>query len=147
MNIKGYECPEELYYHKEHTWVRIENDGNVRIGLTDFYGKSAGDTTYADLPEAGDEIEQHETMGKIQSSKWVGKLLAPVSGEILEINESLEDDFMMINKDPYGNGWIARIAPSNLEEELGNLHHGVEAMTAFIEKEILRAESGGSHAS
>jgi glycine cleavage system H protein len=144
MNIKEYKFPDELYYHKEHTWVRLETDGTVTMGLTDFYSRSAGDTTYADLPDSGDTIEQNETMGKIQSSKWVGKLYAPVSGEIIEINALLEDDFLIINNDPYGAGWIARIQPDDLQAELQNLYHGIEAMTAFIDKEILRVESGGA---
>jgi glycine cleavage system H protein len=134
--IKGYNMPDDLYYHKDHTWVRLDDDGIATVGMTDFYIKLAGDTTYADLPEEDDEVEQGETAGKIQSSKWVGKLVAPLSGEIVEINEDLEDDFMLINKDPYGDGWVMKIKPSNLEEELATLYHGEEAVTAFLEKEI-----------
>ena len=136
MEIKGYNMPDDLYYHKDHTWVRLEDDGTVTVGMTDFYIRLAGDTTYADLPEEDDEIEQGETAGKIQSSKWVGKLVAPLSGEIVEINEDLEDDFMLINKDPYGDGWIMKIQPSNLEEELAGLYHGEEAVTKFLDAEV-----------
>ncbi len=137
--IEGYNMPDELYYHDEHTWVRIESDGNVRIGMDDFYQKLAGETTYIDLPFEGDEVQQGETCGKIQSAKWVGKIVAPISGEILEVNNALEDDCTLINKDPYGEGWIAIIKPSNLEEELKNLYHG-ENVEPWIRKEIEKAE-------
>ena len=72
--------------------------------------------------------------------KWIGKLCAPVSGEIIEINEELEDDTSLINQDPYGKGWILVIEPSGLEDELGNLMHGQEALTLFVEQEIKRTE-------
>jgi len=107
--IKGYNMPDELYYHKEHTWVRLEDDG---------------------------------TTGKIQSSKWVGKLIAPISGEIVEINEDLEDDFMMINNDPYGDGWIMKIEPSDLDDALQNLIHGEDAVLEFLEKEQQAIDEG-----
>ncbi len=137
--IKGYNMPEELYYHEEHSWAKV--DGNkVTVGMTDFFQKEAGDIVFVDLPEEEDEVEQGEVCGKIQSRKWIGKLVAPVSGEIAEINEELEEDCTLINTDPYGKGWILVIEASNLEEELGNLIHGVDAVTEFIEKEIQKAE-------
>ena len=71
--IGDYDLPDELYYHNDHAWVRIEADGNVTVGMNDFYQKSAGDTTYVDLPFEGDEVEQGETVGKIQSAKWEEK--------------------------------------------------------------------------
>jgi glycine cleavage system H protein len=92
-----------------------------------------------DLPEEEDEVEQGEVCGKIQSRKWIGKLVAPISGEIVEINEELDDDTSLINTDPYGKGWILVIEASDLDEELGNLMHG-DAVVEFIEKEIKRAE-------
>ena len=137
--ILGYEMPDDLYYHQEHTWVRIEGD-KARVGMTTFYTKLAGETTYVDLPFEGDEIEEGETCGKIQSSKWVGKFVAPLSGEIVEINEKLEDDCQLINKDPYGEGWIMVVAPSNLDEELKKLYHGKEAVEAFLKSENERIE-------
>ena len=137
--IEGYDTPDELYYHKDHAWVKIESDGNVRVGMNDFYQKSAGDTTYIDLPFEGDEIEQGETCGKIQSAKWVGKFVSPVSGEIIQTNEELEDDCTLINKNPYDKGWIMVVKPSNLDEDLKNLIHG-DKIEAWIKKEIEDAE-------
>jgi glycine cleavage system H protein len=134
--IKGYNMPDDLYFHKDHTWVRVNDDGTVTIGMTDFYSRMAGDTTYVDLPDEGDEVTQGETAGKIQSSKWVGKLISPLSGEILSVNEDLEDDYMLLNTDSYGQGWIMKIEPSDLEQELQSLYHGEKAVSRFLEAEI-----------
>ncbi len=143
MDIKGYNMPEDLYYHEEDAWVKLEPDGTVIIGMDDFYQKQAGDTTYVDLPFEGDTITQGETCGKIQSSKWVGKFVAPISGEIIEVNHELENDCRLINKDPYGAGWIIKVKPSNLDAELKNLAHGPEAVTKFIEAHLEKVKKGG----
>ncbi|HID92593.1 MAG TPA: glycine cleavage system protein GcvH [bacterium (Candidatus Stahlbacteria)] len=137
--IEGYNMPDELYYHEEHAWAKVEDDGNVRVGMNDFYQKLAGDTTYVDLPFEGDEVAQGETCGKLQSAKWVGKFVSPISGKITKVNEELEDDCTLINKDPYGKGWIMIVEPSNLDEELKNLFHGA-AVEAWLKKEIEEAE-------
>ena len=136
--IEGYNMPDELYYQEEDTWVKVE-DGNVRVGMTDFYQKLAGDTTYVDLPFEGDEVAQGETCGKIQSAKWVGKFVSPVSGEIIEVNEELEDDCTLINKDPYGKGWIMLVKPTNLEQDLESLIHG-DGVEPWIMKKMEEAE-------
>ncbi|MDI6916631.1 MAG: glycine cleavage system protein GcvH [Thermoplasmatales archaeon] len=137
--IEGNNMPDELYYHKDHAWVKLEADGTVRVGMNDFYQKSAGDTTYIDLPFEGDEVSQGETCGKIQSAKWVGKFVSPLSGEIMKVNDELEDDCTLINKDPYDKGWIMIIKPSNLDEELKNLAHGKD-VEPWLKKEIEEAE-------
>ena len=137
-NIKGYDMPDELYYHEEHSWARVE-DGKVTVGMDDMFQKEAGDIVFVDLPDEEDEVEQGEVCGKIQSRKWIGKLCAPVSGEIVEINEDLEDDTNLINEDPYGKGWILVIKPNDLDNELGNLMHG-DSLIPFIDQEIKRTE-------
>ena len=137
--IEGYNMPDELYYHKDHAWVKLESDGIVRVGMNDFYQKTAGDTTYIDLPFEGDDVSQGETCGKIQSAKWVGKFVSPLSGEIIEANEELEDDCTLINKDPYAEGWIMVLKPSDLDEELKELIHG-EDVEPWLLKEIEEAE-------
>lgn len=137
--IEGYNLPDDLYYHKDHAWVKAEADGNIRVGMNDFYQKSAGDTTYIDLPFEGDEVEQGETCGKIQSAKWVGKIVAPISGEIVEVNEELEDDCTLINKSPYDKGWIMVLKPSNLDKELKDLFHGGK-VESWVKQEIQDAE-------
>jgi glycine cleavage system H protein len=137
-DIKGYNMPDDLYYHEEHSWARVDGK-KVTVGMNDFFQKEAGDIVFVDLPEEEDDVSQGEVCGKIQSRKWIGKLVAPVSGEILEINEDLEDDTSLINTDPYGKGWILVIEAGDLEEDLENLMQG-DALAAFIEKEIQRAE-------
>ena len=138
-NVQGYDLPSDLYYHKEHAWVKVEADGTVRIGMNDFYQKGAGDTTYIDLPFEGDDVEQGETCGKIQSAKWVGKFVSPVSGEIVQANEELEDDCTLINRDPYGKGWIMVVKPSNLDQELKDLFYG-DNVESWVKQEIQDAE-------
>jgi len=137
-DIKGYNMPDELYYHKDHSWARVDGS-KVTVGMNDFFQQEAGDIVFVDLPEEEDEVSQGETCGKIQSRKWIGKLVAPVSGEIVEINEDLEEDTSLINTDPYGKGWILVIEASDLESDLGNLLQG-ESLVGFIEQEIKVAE-------
>lgn len=139
--IKGYNMPDELYYHEEHSWASVEGT-KVTIGMTDMFQKEAGDIVFVDLPEEEDDVSQGETCGKIQSRKWIGKLVAPVSGEITEINEELEEDTSLINSDPYGDGWILVIKAEDeddLQAELKNLIHG-DAVSAFVDREIARTE-------
>ncbi len=139
--IKGYNMPDELYYHEEHSWARVEGT-KVTVGMTDMFQKEAGDIVFIDLPEEEEEVEQGEVCGKIQSRKWIGKLVAPVSGEIVEVNEDLEDDPSLINSDPYGEGWILAIEAEDqddLTSELDNLIHG-DAVVGFIEQEIKKTE-------
>jgi len=137
--IRGYDMPDELYYHEEHSWARVDGS-KVTVGMTDFFQKEAGDIVFIDLPDEEDEVSQGEVCGKIQSRKWIGNLVAPVSGEIVEINEDLEDDTSLVNTDPYGKGWIIAIEASDLDSELENLIHG-DAVASYIERETERAEA------
>ena len=139
--IKGYDMPDELFYHEEHSWAKVEGV-KVTVGMSDLFQKEAGDIVFVDLPEEEDEVSQGETCGKIQSRKWIGKLVAPVSGEIIEINEEMEEDTGLINTDPYGDGWILVIEAEDedeLQSELKNLIHG-DAVRDFVDREIAKAE-------
>ena len=137
-DIMGYNMPDELYYHEEHSWARVENN-RVTVGMTDFFQKEAGDIVFIDLPEEDEEVSQGEICGKIQSRKWIGKIVAPVSGEIIEVNEDLEDDTSLINTDPYGDGWIFVIEAGDLDSDLDGLMQG-EDVVRFLEREIKKAE-------
>ncbi|MBI5309058.1 MAG: glycine cleavage system protein H [Planctomycetes bacterium] len=136
--IENFEMPDELYYHSEHSWAKVEG-GKVRVGMTDFFQSQAGAVVYVDLPDEDDDVEQGEVCGKIQTRKWIGKLVAPVSGTVAEINEELDEDNTLINKDPYNKGWVLVIEPSSLEEDLANLIHG-DKVVDWIKSEIKRAE-------
>jgi glycine cleavage system H protein len=138
-DIEGYNMPDDLIYHEEDTWIKVEDD-KVRIGMTDFFQKAAGDIVYVDLPFEGDDVQQGEPFGKAQSSKWIGKLIAPISGTIEEVNYELDSDSTIINKDPYGEGWVVVLAPSDLEGEKGDLIEGIEAVTDLIKRHIEKAE-------
>ena len=137
--IEGYNFPDELFYHKEHSWIKIESNGKIRLGLNDFYQKSAGDITNIDLPFEGDKITQGKTCGRIESGKWIGKLVSPISGEVIEINIDLEIDPSLINKSPYKKGWILILKPSNLNDELKNLFQ-VDKIKPWLKREIQKAE-------
>jgi glycine cleavage system H protein len=121
MKIDKYECPDDLYYHKEHMWAKVEGD-LVVVGITDFALQLAGEAKRIQTLEEDDEVEQDKPIGTISTGKWTGKLYAPVSGEIAEVNETVvEDEPKTVNDDTYGDGWILKIKPTNLDSELGNL--------------------------
>ena len=139
VDVDPKNLPKELYYHQDHAWAKIESDGTIRVGMHYYYSVSAGETTYVDLPFEGDDVSQGETCGKIQSAKWVGKFVSPVSGEILQVNEELEDEPTMINSKPYDEGWIMVVKPSNLDEDLQNLRHG-DDVVPWVKKALEEAE-------
>jgi glycine cleavage system H protein len=115
MKIESYEFPDELYYTLEHIWARAEGD-LVTIGLSQFGQDLAGRIAYVEVPRAGRAVTKGEPFMSMESGKWVGRVKAPVSGTIAEANEELEWESDVVNKDPYGKGWLARIKASNLAE-------------------------------
>ena len=135
MKIDKYEFPDDLYYDKNHFWARVDGD-IVTMGATEFTSKLAGEITFVDIPDEGDDVTQGKPFGSIESGKWVGRLYAVVSGEIEEANEELEDSPELINESTYDEGWICKIKASDLAE-LDNLMQG-DALKKFIEEEIDR---------
>src|SRR5690625_295502 len=124
--------PEELYYSEEHEWAKKEGD-TVRVGITDFAQSELGDVVFVELPEVGDEIEADESFGSVESVKTVSELYAPVSGEIVEVNEELEDSPEFVNESPYEKAWMIAIELSN-EAEMDDLLSD-EGYKAFIEED------------
>ena len=120
VKVDDYEVKEGLYYSKEWTWVKLE-DGKARIGITDYAQKQLREVVFTELPEVGDEIVKGEPFGTVESVKSVSDLVAPLSGKIEEVNEEVVDNPQLINEDPYGEGWLIVISPSNLNEELETL--------------------------
>ena len=103
--------PEDLHYSKDHEWVRV--DGNIAIvGITDYAQDSLGDVVYVELPKAGEQFAANESFGSVESVKAVSEVFSPVSGEIVEINDSLTDAPEKVNTDPYGDGWMIRVKMS-----------------------------------
>lgn len=114
------EYPDDLYYSKEHLWVRVTANRGV-IGITDFAQQEMGEIIYVELPTEGSPIEQNDIFGSIESSKTVAELYSPVSGEIISVNRDLDEEPSMINDDPYGKGWLIAVElddPTELEELL-----------------------------
>ena len=133
MEVEGYNMPDELYYHKEHTWAKV--DGNkAKVGVNDFTQKLAGEISYVEAPFEGDEVTQDDEVGTLETGKWVGKIYAPVSGTVTAINENLMDDPTIINEDPYGEGWIYEVVMSDTGE-LKNLMQG-DCAAAWLKEEI-----------
>lgn len=118
VEIEGYELPDELYYTKEHTWARVEDDGTVTSGIDAYGGTAAGEIEFLDLPLEDDEFEAGEAFGSLESAKWVGGLQMPVSGTVIEVNSEVEDNLELLADDPYGEGWLIKIEPSNMDDDL-----------------------------
>ena len=113
--------PAELSYTSEHAWVSaLTAEGTVRVGITDHAQDALGDVVYVDLPSVGDSVAAEDSFGEIESTKSVSDLFAPIAGEIVAVNEGLEDDPALVNSDPYGEGWIIEIRPENADD-LANL--------------------------
>lgn len=138
MKIEEYAFPDDLYYHKEHFWAKVEGDV-VTIGTTDFAQKLAGQVVYIELPSVGKAVEQGKPCGSMESGKWVGRIYSPLSGKVEAINSELEDSPELINESPYEKGWMFKIKASNVQEELKNLMK-LDSLPDFIKSEIERVK-------
>lgn len=107
------EIPADLKYTKSHEWIKLEEDGSIRMGITDHAQDLLGDMVYVEQPEAGTEIEAEEACAVVESVKAASDIYGPVSGEIIESNEALADTPELVNNDPYGDGWLIRIKPAD----------------------------------
>ncbi len=116
-------------YHEEHEWVRVEGDEGV-IGVSDYAQEQLSDVVYVELPEVGDSFEPGDVLAVVESVKAASDVYMPISGEILEINEALEDSPELVNQDPFGEAWLVRIAIA----DMGSLDAlmDAEAYTAFV---------------
>jgi glycine cleavage system H protein len=134
MQISGYEFPDDLYYDEKHGWARV--DGNALVqGLTEFGQAIAQEIVFVESPRVGRAVEQGQTLLSLESGKWVGRIPALASGELVEVNEELEWEPTLINESPFDNGWLVKIEISDASE-LGNLMKVDSAeFKAFIEGE------------
>ena len=112
--------PANLKYSNDHEWCRVEGDVAV-IGITDYAQSQLGDIVFVDVPTVGETIEANEVFGSIEAVKTVSDAFSPVSGEVIEFNEAVEADSSLVNKDPYGEGWLVKIKMSNPAEVDGLL--------------------------
>jgi glycine cleavage system H protein len=104
--------PEDLYYSEEHEWVRLDDDV-ATIGITDYAQEQLGDIVYVDLPQVGDSLESGTVIGELESTKSVSDVFSPISGEVMARNEALDGGAEIINSDPYGEGWLIKVRPSD----------------------------------
>ncbi len=111
------ELPGDLLYTSEHEWLRREDDGSVTVGITDHAQNALGDLVYVELPEVGQVVEAGGEMAVVESVKAASDVYAPISGEVVEVNDVLADDPERINADPYGDGWIVRMQPAGEDGE------------------------------
>lgn len=122
MNI-----PENLKYTKDHEWIRVDADGIATVGITDYAQSELGDIVYVDVETAGETLSQEEVFGSIEAVKTVSDIFMPASGEVIELNPELDADPELVNKDPYGAGWIIKVklsAPEELDSLLSAAQYG-----------------------
>lgn len=122
--------PQELKYSKSHEWVRIEGD-LATCGITQYAQEALGDVVYVDLPEVGDAFEKEGEIGEIESVKAVSSIYAPITGEVIEVNEALDDAPETVNSEPFGDGWLFKLKVSDAAE-LGDLLDAA-GYAAFLE--------------
>lgn len=119
--MKGeYNVPEDVYYTKEHEWIRLEGD-KCRVGVTDYAQNSLHEIVYVDLPKIGMKVSRMQSLGTVESVKAVADVYSPITGTVLEVNNTLSDAPELVNKSPYGEGWITIISPEDIKNELSGL--------------------------
>jgi glycine cleavage system H protein len=136
VKLEGFDFPDDLYFHKDHMWAKVEGD-KVRVGYNAWAADAAGQLVSMKTRPAGRSVKAGKTLGSVESGKWVGSLKIPVSGTIEEINPALKEKPAVINDEPYGKGWIALIAATNLDAELAELMKGSdkESLVAWLKVE------------
>ncbi|NWF96132.1 MAG: glycine cleavage system protein GcvH [Candidatus Thorarchaeota archaeon] len=120
-----------LYYTKDHEWARVE-DGLVTVGITDYAQNSLHEITFVEVNDVGTTVNAGKVCGLVESMKASSDVISPVSGEIVEVNERLEEAPELVNKDPYGTGWMLKIRPASLKEDLAKLMDS-KAYAKFLE--------------
>ncbi|MFC1564173.1 glycine cleavage system protein GcvH [candidate division KSB1 bacterium] len=111
-----YKIPDNLMYTREHEWLAVKEDNTVVLGITDYAQDQLEDIVYLDLPEAGLEVSAGDAFGSVEAVKAVEDIYTPVTGEIIEVNATLEDKPELCNQDPYGEGWLVKIKCSDMSE-------------------------------
>lgn len=141
--VRGCVLPLSLHYSVvENTWVCVNDDGTVTVGMTDVAQNLAGPLLHAKAKKVGTVRKQGKPLATVESSKWVGPVKSPLSGEVVAVNDELQKDATIINRSPYKAGWIVKMQPSDLDAELKGLLTGQAAVDAYrerIESEDIKA--------
>lgn len=144
--VLGCNVPEDLWYNVErHVWARPEPDGTVTVGITDVAQNLAGKIIVVSPKPAGRRVEKNKSAGTLESGKWVGSVPAPVSGEVVMVNALVKSDPSVVNRDPYGEGWLLRLRPDNWERDRADLVTGPQAVEAYrqrMERDGLKCGGG-----
>ncbi|MFQ5632242.1 MAG: glycine cleavage system protein GcvH [bacterium] len=134
-DVRGCIVPLDLYYNVgDHTWMQVNDDGTVTVGMTDVAQNLAGPLLHAKTKKVGTVRKKGKPIATVESGKWVGPVKSPVSGEIVEVNEDVVNDAKLINLSPYKRGWIVKMRPDNLDEELQEMTTGDNALEAYRKK-------------
>ena len=120
MDVQGYHIPDDLMYTKEHEWAKQEG-GVVRVGITDYAAKTLNDVVYVTPPKVNGAVAQMKSMGTVESIKAVSEIYSPVSGTVTKVNSELDNHPELINKSPYGQGWLVEVKPSDFASERKSL--------------------------
>lgn len=133
--VRGCNFPDDLHYNVDNNvWTRLEQDGSITVGMTAYGCALSGEIVSCMPKQPGKIIEQNKSVATIESGKWVGPVKAPVGGEIIAINEELDADPGLMNRDPYGAGWVVRMLPAQWQKESENLSAGPAMEEAFEAK-------------
>lgn len=127
------DIPEGLRFTEDHEWARVEDDGTVTIGISWHAQDLLGDIVYVELPEEGEAIDAEDEFGVVESVKAASDLYAPISGDVVEVNDALQDSPELVNESPYGEGWMVRVQPAD-DDELKDLMDASE-YEALLAKE------------
>jgi glycine cleavage system H protein len=114
------QIPDDLQYTKDHEWIRFEGERGI-VGITDFAQDALGDVVFVELPTVGASLTQGQTFGVVESNKTVSDLFAPVAGRVVEVNAELKTRPELVNQDPYGAGWMIKLAPASADDRTGLL--------------------------
>ncbi|MEF8792786.1 glycine cleavage system protein GcvH [Thiohalorhabdus sp.] len=133
--VRGCEIPEDLYYNVENNvWARKEDDGSVTIGMTAFAAALAGDLVAYTPKKVGKSIKKDKSAATVESGKWVGPVKAPVGGDVTATNDQVANDPSLVNRDPYGDGWLAKLDPADWDNDIADLVTGQDALDVFEKK-------------
>jgi len=130
MDVQGYHVPDDLMYTKEHEWAKNAS-GLVRVGITDYAAKTLNDVVYVTSPKVNAKVEQSKSMGTVESIKAVSEVYSPVSGTVTKVNSELDSHPELVNKSPYGEGWLIEVRPTDFTSESKSLL-GAGAYAAYL---------------
>jgi len=139
---KQYDFRNDRFYNSNHLWTKQDDPGIVTVGMDEMGLDSLGELVYLTLPLEGTLVEMGKAMGSMEAAKMTGELIAPVSGIVIEKNDRVLQNPLLVNEEPYGNGWLVKIEPTNWEEESEAMVFG-DNLPGWVEQEIERFETQG----